>query len=345
MQSKFAFFSPHVLSTPKSLDLFPPIITNHSEVTITYNRRPRNSISETNIGSICESTKEDGSEAEKQLCRSSGKGLSKKRSYAQLHLEMGQSDFLLHSCKICGCKYAPGDEEDEKVHKKFHKDYTHGIPFKGWKNERRLQLPLRDGQHIILVADDDPPAWRNKVKEMVKMMEIELGDDWILRDRCKVYLYVSSQRIAGCLVAEPIERAYRIVTSSCTSSHSSNNKQIIPKSTTLQFGGVSFSREVARTVTGKSCVPPERNDNGIILSEKEAVPAVCGIRAIWVTPSNRRKHIASHLLDATRKTFCDDRILECWQLAFSQPTTAGKALLSNYTGIGSFLVYTTSDCK
>ena len=44
--------------------------------------------------------------------------------------QVGQSNFLLHTCKTCGFKYAPGDEVDEKVHNTFHKNYTHGIPFK-----------------------------------------------------------------------------------------------------------------------------------------------------------------------------------------------------------------------
>ena len=56
--------------------------------------------------------------------------LNKKRSYAQFHLELGQSDFLLHTCATCGFKYAAGDEGDETVHKTFHKNYTHGIQFK-----------------------------------------------------------------------------------------------------------------------------------------------------------------------------------------------------------------------
>lgn len=55
---------------------------------------------------------------------------NKKRSYAQFHLELGQSDFLLRTCSACGIKYAPGDEEDEKSHMIFHKNYTHGVPFK-----------------------------------------------------------------------------------------------------------------------------------------------------------------------------------------------------------------------
>ena len=56
--------------------------------------------------------------------------LEKKRSYAQFHLELGQSGFLLHSCSTCGLKYSPGDEGDEQVHKAFHKNYSHGIQFK-----------------------------------------------------------------------------------------------------------------------------------------------------------------------------------------------------------------------
>lgn len=57
----------------------------------------------------------------------------KKRSYAQFHLDLGQSDFILHTCSTCGLKYAAGEEDDEKVHKAFHRDYAHGIPFKVYR--------------------------------------------------------------------------------------------------------------------------------------------------------------------------------------------------------------------
>lgn len=55
---------------------------------------------------------------------------NKKRSYAQLHLDLGQSDFLLHTCSACGVMYVTGNEKDEKAHKGFHNDYTRGIQFK-----------------------------------------------------------------------------------------------------------------------------------------------------------------------------------------------------------------------
>ncbi|KAH0724357.1 hypothetical protein KY284_000222 [Solanum tuberosum] len=231
-----------------------------------------------------------------------GKILNKKRKYAQFYLELGQSDFLLHTCTICGFKYAKGDEEDEKFHKTFHKNYTHGIPLKGWRNERIIRIPSLEIGRIILVLDDDPTPQKNKVKEVVKMMEMELGDGWIYHQLCKVYLFISSQRVSGCLVAEPIKRAYKILSrpegSRCNVSPEKEAKQT---STTLQFGGVSFQREmVRRNQPTKICEESDESISGIVLCEKEAVSAVCGIRAIWVTPSNRRKHIASYLLDAVR---------------------------------------------
>ncbi|RVW61457.1 Protein chromosome transmission fidelity 7 [Vitis vinifera] len=322
--------------------------------------------------------------------------LDKKRSYAQFHLELGQSDFLLHSCSTCGLKYSPGDEGDEQVHKAFHKNYNHGIQFKGWRNERIISMPSAGGGRIILVLDGDPPAQKNKVHEVVKMMEIELGGAWIFHKNRKVYLFISSQRVAGCLVAEPIKKAYKILSSSADErSNDTSSKETRPNSNTLQFGTVSFQREVIkRAPSVNSCEVLDGRPNGPVVCENEAVPAICGIRAIWVTPSNRRKHIASQLLDAVRqvhellflslcplsfvhlislkkltnyvnlgtqdeympfssslesevasrwrKSFCMGFVLKSSQLAFSQPTSAGMALASNYFGSGSFLVYKTN---
>ena len=119
-----------------------------------------------------------------------------------------------------------------------------------------------------------------------------------------MYLYISSQRIAGCLVTEPIKKAYRVISrleNGSSDSATSNTKESRLSSHTLQFGGVSFQREIVKRVClDKSSKVLNEKFNGAILCENEAVAALCGIRAIWVTPSNRRKHIATHLLDAAR---------------------------------------------
>ncbi|PNY03000.1 N-acetyltransferase ESCO2-like protein, partial [Trifolium pratense] len=126
----------------------------------------------------------------------------------------------------------------------------------------------------------------------------------------QVYLFVSLQRIVGCVVAEPINEAFRIVSCSVVED-SARKREKKPCPTTLQA----------------------------IFCESNPVAAVCGIRAIWVTPSNRRKHIASQILDAVRKSFCTGMEFEHAQLAFSVPTSVGKAFAHSYTGTGSFLVY------
>jgi N-acetyltransferase len=118
----------------------------------------------------------------------------------------------------------------------------------------------------------------------------------------QVYLFVSSQRVAGCLVAEPIEEAFKVLTCSVDERPKcAAKKNSRPNSTTLQFGEVILQREAMRKVTAVDSLNVlNGNHNGAVVCEEEAVPAPCGIRAIWVTPSNRRKRIASQLLDAAR---------------------------------------------
>ncbi|KAL6575088.1 hypothetical protein OROMI_012373 [Orobanche minor] len=302
MQSKIStFFKPSL--SPSSSDLIDAVsvrLIEEPEITVTYKRKNSKRQSEVesgldNNGLVKHDYEDKLTKPEQAGC---GKVLNKKRNYAQLHLEVGQSNFLWRTCTTCGFKYASGVEGDEKVHKTFHKNYTHGIPFKGWRNERIIDL--HENGRIILVQDGDPPAQQNKVREVVHMMEMELGEGWILDKHCKVYLFISSQRITGCLVAEPIRKAYRIVSSLKGEKFNVLAKEKKKNPTMLQFGGVSLQREIIRRDSVKS--PEEEEEegslDGVILREDEAVPALCGIRAIWVTPSNRRKHIASNLLDA-----------------------------------------------
>ncbi|XP_062081311.1 protein CHROMOSOME TRANSMISSION FIDELITY 7 [Humulus lupulus] len=264
---------------------------------------------------------------------------NKKRSYAQYHLDLGQSDFNFHSCFTCGFKYSPGDESDEKTHKEFHKNYTHGIQFKGWSSERVIQMPTIEGGRIVMVLDSDSTAQKKKVVEAMNMMEIELGSGFIFPKFCKVLLFILSSRVAGCLIAEPIEKAFKVISNSADND-AINTKEQGTKPTILQFGDISFQRETVKRSHSASNTNMLDGDLGnAVVCEEVAVPAVCGIRAIWVSPVNRRKRIATQLLDAVRKSFCTGFVLERSQLAFSPLTWSGKALASSYIGKRSFLVY------
>ncbi|XP_015582949.1 protein CHROMOSOME TRANSMISSION FIDELITY 7 [Ricinus communis] len=322
MQFKISsFFKPSSSSFTQSKPTISPPIPNDGDDDLivwentrhqflnTYERRPPKSENgdkriEANKGQASSVLKEPISKnmCLKQESLSSGQMINKKRSYAQLHLDLGQTDFNLKTCSICGVKYAPGEAGDEKEHKTFHKNYTCGVQFRGFRNERVLHMPGTEGGRITLVLDCDPSAQRNKVQEVIKMMEIELGGGWIFHKLCKVYLFIFSQRITGCLVAEPIKEAFKILPCSVDRrSGIATTKDSKLNSSTLQFGDIILHRETtkkARTIDSLDLL--DGNHNGAIIGEEVAVPAICGIRAIWVTPSNRRKHIASQLLDAVR---------------------------------------------
>ncbi|KAI4377430.1 hypothetical protein MLD38_015054 [Melastoma candidum] len=273
--------------------------------------------------------------------------VTRKRSYGQFHLEFGQSDFLMRTCSECGMKYSPGDQGDEKAHMEFHKNYTHGIRFKGWCNERILNVQgLDDFGRIIFVQNCDPPAKINKVKDIVKMMEIDLGYGWIYHKLCKVYLFVAAHKIVGCLVAEPIKEAFRVVSSLEKFEHSGPIKKEARtrvEPSPLPFGNIILKRELV-----KKDASVKKNDmsvgkpNGATFCEEKAIPVTCGIRAIWVAPYHRRKHIATRLLEAARFSFSGNGVLDRHQLAFSQATEIGKALAFSYMG-DHLLVYKSNE--
>ncbi|CAH8387435.1 unnamed protein product [Eruca vesicaria subsp. sativa] len=328
MQSKInSFFKPSSSSpiavsvTPETDDELTAWENNQNVIVNTYERR---------------SAKADRSEVIKERKGPSfaPKTLNKKRSYTKFHLELGQSDFLIRHCVECGATYAPGEELDEKIHQSFHKEYMNGIPFKGWQNERVFTSPCFDKNRVVMVLENDSSAHRNKVQEVVKMMEVELGEDWILHKHCKVvYLFVSSKRISGCLVAEPIKEAFKIV-SSLGDGRQLKKENPFP-STSIQFGNIVLQRQVSKRWKKSD----GRLDNEAIVCEDEAKPAVCGVRAIWVSPSNRRKGLATQLLDTARESFINGCVLEKNQLAFSQPSSLGRAFGSNYFETSTFLVY------
>lgn len=312
----------------------------------------------------------------------------RKRVFGQYFLELGQSDFYLSKCTVCGLRYSRGDEEDEKTHKSFHRSHLQGIYFKGWQNERVISFFDGDDR-IILVLNVDPSQHQHKVKEVVTIMEKEMGltNAWLMHKFCKVYLFISSKRIVGCLVSEPIKYGFRVIptcvsvpkgqdcniVNSCpkeildgveeegiltnttmnsknsfTTDHKyldneSHSKRGKHESTFMHFGNVKLTRQVAQTMhvtkdIKSSCKDPA----GAIIYSEVPVPAVCGVRGLWVSRSERRKGIATKLLDAMRQTFSLGYILEPCQCAFSQPTSDGKAFAASYCQRDSFLIYNSS---
>ena len=124
----------------------------------------------------------------------------------------------------------------------------------------------------------------------------------------QVYLYISSKKVVGCIVVEPINQAYPLLSQKLKVRRPEDNqhKDEIPlcdvgatktssSRKTLVFGNITFKREVVQKRSKYEDVTP----NADVFSNI-AVPAVCGIRGIWVSRKERSQGIATRLLDAMR---------------------------------------------
>lgn len=80
-------------------------------------------------------------------------------------------------------------------------------------------------------------------------------------------------------------------------------------------------------------------DSGLFCSPAP-LPTPLGIPRMFVSSAHRRKGIAQALLDATTRTFIHGCPLhpELGQVAFSQPTRAGRAVMENW-GKGGVRIY------
>eukprot|EP00250_Pteridium_aquilinum_P026711 c33472_g1_i1 orf=138-1253(+) len=104
----------------------------------------------------------------------------------------------------------------------------------------------------------------------------------------------------------------------------------------LLFGDIKFQRErVQRCRVKKASATTEWPT----VCTKLPVAAVCGVRGLWVSKTERRRGIATELMDAVRTSFIYGLVLDASQCAFSQPTPEGKAFAAKYCRTDQYLVY------
>ncbi|TVU01811.1 hypothetical protein EJB05_52723, partial [Eragrostis curvula] len=125
-------------------------------------------------------------EAKRGPKNSSGGDLrSKKRTYAQFHLELGQSDFLLHTCSVCGMMYARAPRE-RRPREGAQGRLTNEL-MQGWRNETVI-AKSEGGDRVILVTDENSRMRNSKVQEVIQVMEKELGfgEGQLLHKLCRI---------------------------------------------------------------------------------------------------------------------------------------------------------------
>lgn len=77
----------------------------------------------------------------------------------------------------------------------------------------------------------------------------------------------------------------------------------------------------------------------LAIDRRQRVRAMCGVRLVWVSTEARRRGIATRLLDCMRSQFMRGYVVPRHELAFTQPSDQGRALIEAYTSNRKFLVY------
>ncbi|XP_076011264.1 N-acetyltransferase ESCO2-like [Genypterus blacodes] len=227
----------------------------------------------------------------------------------QLIIDAGQKQFGAITCGSCGMVYSADNPEDNFQHTQFHQRFLDSIKFVGWKKER-VVAEFWDGK-ILLVLPDDPKYAIKKAEDVRVVADNELGFQQVTLSsprQAKTYLFINTERmVVGCLVAEHIRQAYRVL-------EQPNQHKDMTKEDFMERHRAWCSSTV-----------PEQ--------------ALCGISRIWVFSMARRKGIATRMLDTVRSTFMYGSPLTKEEIAFSDPTPDGKLFATKYCDTPTFLVY------
>ncbi|XP_069706762.1 N-acetyltransferase ESCO2 [Phaenicophaeus curvirostris] len=231
-----------------------------------------------------------------------------KRSWDQMIIDAGQKHFGAVVCKSCGMIYTAASPEDEAQHIQHHERFLEGLRYVGWKKER-VVAEFWDGK-IVLILPNDPKYAVKKAEDIREIVDNELGFKQVSLScpaKSKIYLFVSNEKmIVGCLVAESIKQAFRVLSE--------------------PGAAMSPSKDALQQQRAWRC-------------STEPEPAVCGISRIWVFSLRRRKGIARRMVDVVRSTFMYGCYLSTKEIAFSDPTPDGKLFAMRYCQTPNFLVY------
>lgn len=231
-----------------------------------------------------------------------------KQSSDQMIIDAGQKHFGTVACKSCGMIYTAASPEDEAQHIQYHERFLECLRYVCWKKER-VVAEFWDGK-IVLILPDDPKYAVKKAEDVREIVDNELGFKQVALScpaKTKTYLFVSNEKmIVGCLVAESIKQAFRV---------------LAEPSTTQSPGQDALQQHRA----WRCSTEPE--------------PAVCGVSRIWVFGPTRRRGIARRLVDVVRSTFMYGSYLSTEDIAFSDPTPDGKQFAAEYCQTPTFLVY------
>lgn len=232
-----------------------------------------------------------------------------KKKSKQTILDFGQKNIGYKHCKDCGMMYNLNDEQDYEIHKSYHRQKETILKFNGWKSEKVVKDYAIEGRCIVIESNIDNKIALKKANDVLKYVDTQLG------------ILNSSQ------LSIDLEQ-------SIDNTEMDHYKYYLYISGTKIIGFC-----LTETITKAHKIQIGSDSECVSYDQTQTIDAMCGISRIWVEPSQRRKGIATKLIDCVRANFIYYQILKKNQIAFSDPTEAGRNLAKNYFGNEEFLVY------
>ncbi|KAH9079448.1 hypothetical protein EDB83DRAFT_2257280 [Lactarius deliciosus] len=255
------------------------------------------------------------------------------KNLTQLHFTLDSS--ILRTCPLCNLTYTKGAPEDETLHNSHCARVQRGMQWR--RDEERAateahvceiatSVKLKGGKsgRIISVSADVGGKIGTKLATLLQTISLHLSSPPLTRDVLrvsKVYLFLipskkslACETIAGCVVATHISDALAVASpAEVQGSPTSSKVNSIPPPT-ARLVSVDPS-------SGLFCIP-------------EPLPTPMGVSRLFVPSAYQRCGIALRLLDAAAATFLHGCPLDprCGEVAFTQPTASGKALMEKWGG-------------
>ncbi|KZO97599.1 hypothetical protein CALVIDRAFT_562944 [Calocera viscosa TUFC12733] len=251
----------------------------------------------------------------------------------QMHLALSSKP-IVRTCPVCNLSYTLGTPEDEGLHKRHHARVVAGIEWgKGEEGSKGVEI-IEEGVvvgkskgrakgRVLAFEGSCSGRVKTKLETLMETVNTELSAPCLSPETLassKIFIFVlpsgtsAKEKVVGCVVAQRIENAMRVVPcpSNADDDQSSSSK-------TVMIDG----------------------DEGGLYCDPTLLPTPLGISRLWSSAQHRKKGIASLLLNAAcRRTVYGCQLdPEKGQVAFSQPTNSGRAVMMQW-GKGACRIFT-----
>lgn len=259
--------------------------------------------------------------------------LRQESTFTQMQIDLGEQ--YSKTCVQCGMEYIPSNSEDIALHRRFHDMNSAGIEVGkvltkdvATRTIAPDNKPLREDETILMVDRRSSVMTRNKIKEILDVVNSQLSAPQINDDvlwgslkpigriiptrkkskegsdsrgaRFKAFVYLIDDRCVGYCLMEKISTGFIVV------------KSAVDGREDRDIGAHGHSSSIS------------------ISDKPEAI--LLGVTRIWTSRSFRRRGIAETLLECARRNFFYGMEVTKDLVAFSQPTESGAQLAKKWYG-------------